>query len=72
VADRLAELDHDADNAEAWSLFHRCVSRFTVDTHITSVMVARELADREVHDAYDLLERFTLLYDILHPPPETK
>lgn len=72
VADMLAELDDDPENFEAWSLFHRSVSRFTVDTHLTGIMVGRELAERDKEDAYTLLERLTMLYDILHPPPESK
>jgi hypothetical protein len=51
VADALADLHADAANAEAWELFKRTMSRFTVDTQT---------------------ERFAIIYDALHPPPEQK
>jgi hypothetical protein len=72
VADMLAELEDDAQNFEAWTLFHRCVTRFTVDTHIAHVMLEREVAEREKDDAFELMDRLTVLYDSLHPPPEKK
>jgi len=68
----LAELDDDADNAEAWALFHRTFTRFTVDTHVASVLLTKLIDSRESEAAMDLVERFALLYDALHPPPEKK
>ncbi len=72
VADALAELDEDAENLEAWRVFHRCVTRFSVDTHTTSLLLDGELRGRDPADVPDLMSRLTLLYDILHPPPEPK
>lgn len=63
-------LEDDRENWEAWQLFHRVFTRCSVDTHVASVLVARLLNERETNDAFDLMERFTLLYDILQPPPE--
>ena len=72
VAEQLAHLDEDQANGEAWRVFHRIFSRFTVDTHIASVVLEHVLAGHETEDTLTLVDRFTLLYDILHPPPEPK
>lgn len=71
VADMLADLEADAENADAWRWFHRVFSRFTVDTHVAHVLLTRLIAEREFEDASELMERFTILYDALQPPPET-
>lgn len=70
VADNLARLDDDPENADAWRLFHKLFSRFTVDTHTASVLLEKLIAERDTDDAFDLMDRFTLLYDTLHPPPK--
>lgn len=70
MADHLAELDEDRENAEAWRLFHKLFSRFTVDTHTAAVLLEKLIAERETDDAFDLMDRFTLLYETLHPPPK--
>ena len=72
MADVLAELDDDPQNAEAWAMFHRVVTRFSVDTHTAGVMLTHELTEKTQEEILDLFARFTLLYDILHPPPEPK
>jgi len=72
VADMLADLDDDPDNAEAWALFHRTFTRFTVDTHVASVLLTKLISEREPSEALELVDRFAVLYDALHPPPEKK
>ena len=68
VADALDDLAIDQENAEAWQLFGRCVSRFTVDTHLAGTVFARLTGELSVEEFTDLAARFTLLYDALYPP----
>jgi hypothetical protein len=72
VADALHDLDGDPKCAEAWSIFRKCVNRFTVETHCVPTALAAATAGKEPDDVMDLLERCELMFDILHPPPEPK
>jgi hypothetical protein len=68
VADALADLHADAANAEAWELFKRTMSRFTVDTHTVGLVLDRLDTDITAQTFPDLVERFAIIYDALHPP----
>jgi hypothetical protein len=68
VADALSDLHDDPANAEAWELFKRTMSRFTVDTHTVGLVLDRLDTDITAQTFPDLVERFAIIYDALHPP----
>ena len=72
VADALAALDDDAANREAWAVFHRCVTRFTVDAHLAAVALSAAVKDWETDDVLDLIDRLGILYNAICPPPVTR
>lgn len=60
------------ENADAWQLFFRVTSRFAADLHCVNAVLARVLDSLDGDEALDLLERLSLIYDTLCPPPEPK
>lgn len=69
VADALAELETDPACEEAWRLYRQTVNRFTIETHSVAVPLRQLAAERSPEDFADLMERFQLLFDTLHPAP---
>jgi hypothetical protein len=68
VADALEDLW--SENAEAWRLFNQMATRFTADLHLGGEVFRRltaEVVDAE--DLGDLLDRLSLIYELLYPPP---
>lgn len=62
--------EDDPINLRAWTLYHRVMTRFGVDTDTIGIAferAARELTDEEFLDAW---QRVALIYDTLHPPPK--
>lgn len=57
----------DADNADAWHLYQRLVTRFAMETHTVGVQLARALADLDDEHAGELCDRLAILYDVLVP-----
>lgn len=62
----------DADNREAWSLFTTLYCRLAVDLPgVAGAVLARVIEDRRGDEATDLLERLSLIYEIVCPPKPT-
>lgn len=68
VAQHIADLW--PENAEAWRLFHRLGSRFVADTRIAAFVLDRLTADWSDTEVEDVIERLSLLYDVMVPRPE--
>jgi hypothetical protein len=60
------------ENAAAWALFNRIARRFVADLHAGGEALHRLTADLDAEDFADLLDRLTLIYDVVCPPPEPK
>jgi hypothetical protein len=59
------------ENADAWRVFHQVVSRFTVEFHLGGEALRRLTGELEA-DAFEaLLERLSLIYDLLYPPRQS-
>jgi hypothetical protein len=56
------------ENADAWRMFHRVVTRFAVDMHAGAEIMRRLAVDIDADDFGDLVDRFSLIYDLLYPP----
>jgi hypothetical protein len=68
----MADLSTDSANAEAWRLFNQVYTRLTFDTHCASVVLTKLAGDRDPEAFAELVDRFSVLYDTLYPPPEKK
>lgn len=68
MADRIDGLC--AANHEAWRLHQQIVTRFTMDAQAVGMVLLRLTAGFSRDTFAELLERFTILYDALHPPTE--
>lgn len=71
MADAFATLETDADATEAWGLFQRIFTRLTFDAHAVPVVLHKLAGERHPDDFADLMERFSILYDVLCPPQDT-
>lgn len=60
------------ENRHAWTLYRRIVSRFTYDTHSIGALIVRAMDGLEPEDAFDLVERLSVIYQELVPPPKTE
>lgn len=60
------------ENRSAWGLFRRICSRFTSEFGVIPVLIEKAVADAPFDEAMELTERFSLIYDICHPPKPTK
>jgi len=58
-----------SENAEAWQLYQRLLSRFLVDLLLVPDMFRHLTADWTHEQIVDRLERLMVMYDILSPPP---
>lgn len=58
----------NAENAEAWEMFHRLASRFLVDAQLISTAFQQLMVGRDAADVLDVLERLEVIYDIVQPP----
>lgn len=57
------------ENAEAWVIFSSVARRFVADLHLGAYVLERQLADHTTDDALDLLDRLSLIYDLVSPAP---
>ena len=57
------------ENAEAWAIFVSVARRFVADVHLGAYVLERQLADYTTDDALDILERLSLIYDLVSPAP---
>lgn len=60
------------ENRAAWQTYQQVVTRFTVDTHTTALVLRRVTEDLDAVAFEDLVERLSIVHDALHPPPEQK
>ena len=70
VADALADLETDPDNAAAWRLFQQTVNRFTIDAHLVAETVRRATSGLDDAAYADLMARFAIVYEAVCPPPQ--
>lgn len=64
---RMAIEDLQPENADAWGTFQRVSTRFLVDLHAGGLALDRLTADYSPDEFLDLVERLTVLYDIVAP-----
>jgi hypothetical protein len=62
----------DPNNQDAVRIFYRLARRFLVDAGLIPVALAAELADVSPSDQRDLLDRLSVLYDVLSPAKPVK
>lgn len=58
----------DRANGEAWGLFGRLQNRFAVDYRLMPDLFRAHIAGWPAEDVVDVLERLTIIYDVLCPP----
>jgi uncharacterized protein (UPF0276 family) len=68
VADALADLHDDAENERAWRLFHRAITRFSMDTGAVVVLLERLTKDLDAEEFSELMARFAIFYEAVCPP----
>jgi len=56
-------------NRQAWSLSRQVLTRFTFDTHSVALALERATRDLDVEEFADLVERLSMIYSHLYPPP---
>lgn len=59
------------ENAEAWSTFNRCTSRYLCEMHAVNVSLQKEAEGLDLDAWHDLTARLSIIFDILHPPKTT-
>ncbi len=69
LAEKQATLD--ADNREAWDVYSRLCRRFSYDFHASTLLLERLTEHWPGSDVIDLLDRLSLMYDVLNPPRKT-
>jgi len=62
----------DLENREAWRIYERLCTRFALDLRLTSVVFPYVLEAWSSGDVVDLLDRLTLMHEVLNPPPPTE
>lgn len=62
----------DADNARAWGVWQRVAHRVVVDLQAGGYVLSLALADLPPDDALACVERLSVIYDVLSPPPAQK
>jgi hypothetical protein len=72
VADAVHELTADPVNAKAWTLYHQCVNRLTVEGHAIGSVFDRLTVGMEREEYLDYLDRVSFAFDVLNPLPEPK
>jgi len=60
------------ENMAAWTLFHQVACRFSVDFHATPPMLAAVLRECDAEESLELLQRLSVIYDTVYPPPPKK
>ena len=68
----LAQADLWPENAEAWRVFQGLASRLLVDWHLGPEVLRRLSEDFGPESFRDLMERLTVVYDLIYPPPPEK
>lgn len=64
---RIAQAQLFPENVTAWWLYTQVATRFLVDLHAGGLALERLTADQSSEEFSDLLERLTLLYDVVCP-----
>jgi hypothetical protein len=57
------------ENAQAWDLFKRLATRFVVDAGLAASVFQRLTEDLDVDEMQELVERLTVIYDLVMPAP---
>ena len=60
----------DGSNAEAWSLYRRVYSRLNVEWGLVPDLFRRLVAGMDDDDVLELVDRLSLIFGILNPPPQ--
>lgn len=58
----------DAENVEAWHLYHRLYGRMAVDLQLGPVLFPYLVAGWPAQDVLDLADRLAIVHDVLSPP----
>ncbi len=58
------------ENVEAWSLFERVSRRFVHEFKLGPDVMQHSLAGRDSDDVLDMVDRLTIIYDVLAPPTQ--
>lgn len=59
------------ENADAWQVFHQIATRFVVDAGLAGAVFQRLTDDCSRDDVEDLVDRLSLIYDIVQPEKRT-
>lgn len=70
VADALDQLYADDANRQAWQLFRQVATRFLSDAHAIPLALERLTADMDAETFADVVERLTVIYNVVCPPKE--
>ena len=62
--------DLQPENREAWILFHQLACRFSMDFQATPPVLATVLRECDAEESLDLLQRLSVIYDAIYPPPK--
>lgn len=57
------------ENLDAWHVFQRLAARVVVETHVGAEVFRRLTEERGPDDVDDLVERLSVIYEWLVPPP---
>jgi hypothetical protein len=60
------------ENAEAWRVFRQIATQFTVDLHAGNEVLRRLTGGLDDEAFGALLDRLSLIYTLLYPPPAAK
>ena len=63
-----AQRQLDAENADAWRLFHLCGSRVAVQWQLSGLILSRVGEHWSVDELTDMVERFDIIAAELAPP----
>lgn len=62
----------DVDNQHAWDLAHTLLTRMVGDTHSFGPLLVRLTGEMDEEVFADLVQRLTLIYDVLVPAPRRR
>lgn len=55
------------ENADAWQMFHQIATRFVVDAGLAGAVFRRLTDKADTETVEDLLERLSVIYDLVMP-----
>jgi hypothetical protein len=62
----------DAENRDAWRIYGQLCSRFAVDFGVAPDLLRALVDGWSPDDVVELMERLTVMYDVLSPAPQPK